>query len=135
MLIGSIRLSVIIFILLYLAASASAQCPVMPSGFLCISQEAGNKAAENARLVPALEAKVKVVEEEVAAKDKTIAELKEVNRQNVQDLQGQIDKATAAAAFDRGRAEQCIADKVLWSAIIPVLVQNTRQKTNGIKVF
>jgi hypothetical protein len=107
----------------------------MPAGTVCISQSAANVAMANSRELAATKEKVAVLEEGLREKDKSIQELKDVNQKNVLDLTIQLSKVTAEAALEKGRAEQCNADKVLWSAVIPVLVQNTRQKTNGIKIF
>lgn len=124
----------VIFIALC-AWSASAQCPVMPAGTICLTQEAANVAASNARENAALKEKIAVLEEGLKGKDASIQELKDTNHKNVLDLTTRLSKVTAEAALEKGRAEQCNADKVLWSAVIPVLVQNTRQKTNGVKIF
>lgn len=132
MLTRTIGLSVIVF---GLSIAASGQCPVMPDGFICISQAAANVAAANSRENTALKEKVVVLEEGLKEKDKSIQELKDTNQKNVLDLTNQLSKVTAEAAFEKGQVTQCNADKVLWSAVIPVLVQNTRQKTNGIKIF
>lgn len=132
------KLPVIIAALLILwplSAFSQARCPVMPSGFLCISQEAGNIAVQNARLVPALEAKVMAQEQGLSEKDKSIQELKDTNQKNVLDLSAQINKVTADWAFEKGKNTALEADKVLWTAVIEVLVKNSRQKTNGIKIF
>jgi hypothetical protein len=107
----------------------------MPTGFLCITQSAANVAAANSRENAALKEKIAVLEEGLKSKDVSSQELKDANQKNVLDLTNQLSKVTAEAALEKGRAEQCNADKVLWSAVIPVLVQNTRQKTNGIKIF
>lgn len=107
----------------------------MPAGTICITQAAANAAAASARENAALKEKIIVLEDGLKAKDASIQELKDANSKNVLDLTNQLSKVTAEAALEKGRAEQCNADKVLWSAVIPVLVQNTRQKTNGIKIF
>lgn len=117
------------------AVDAYSQCPVMPHGFICISQDAANVAMANSRELEATREKVAVLEEGLKQKDVSIQELKDANHKNVLDLTNRIGVVTAEAALEKGRAEQCNADKVLWSAVIPVLIQNTRQKTNGIKVF
>jgi hypothetical protein len=130
--ISAIGLSVIF---LFAAGAYGQQCPVMPAGTVCISQSAANVAMANSRELAATKEKVAVLEEGLREKDKSIQELKDANQKNVLDLTIQLSKVTVEAALEKGRAEQCNADKVLWSAVIPVLVQNTRQKTNGIKIF
>ena len=120
---------------LYLAAIVGAQCPIMPPGFLCITQEAGNVVAQNARELAAQREKNAVLESALVEKDKTITELKETNRNNVEDLTGRLVTVTAEAAHEKGRRVQLEADKVFWAEIVKVAITNTRQKTNGIKVF
>jgi hypothetical protein len=107
----------------------------MPPGLLCITQTAGNNAAANARELEAQRQKVAVLEDALRQKDVTIAEWQETNRKNVEALTGQVTKATAEAAFEKGRNAELVADKVFWTEIIKLAVQNTRQKTNGIKIF
>lgn len=107
----------------------------MPPGFLCITQAAGNQAASNARELAATKEKVTVLENALVEKDKSIAELKDVNNKNVLDLTAQLNKVTADWAFEKGKNTALEADKVLWTAVIEVLVKNSRQKTNGIKIF
>jgi hypothetical protein len=104
-------------------------------GLLCITQTAGNNAAANARELEAQRQKVAVLEDALRQKDVTIAEWQETNRKNVEALTGQVTKATAEAAFEKGRNAELVADKVFWTEIIKLAVQNTRQKTNGIKIF
>lgn len=133
MLTRTFGLSVILIALF--SASAYAQCPAMPAGTICITQAAANVAAANSRENAALKEKIAVLEEGLKAKDASIQELKDLNSKNALDLTNRLSAVTAEAALEKGRAEQCNADKVLWSAVIPVLVQNTRQKTNGIKIF
>jgi hypothetical protein len=126
----------IIFWLCFAVGVTNAQtCPPMPPGLLCITQTAGNNAAANARELEAQRQKVAVLEDALRQKDVTIAEWQETNRKNVEALTGQVTKATAEAAFEKGRNAELVADKVFWTEIIKLAVQNTRQKTNGIKIF
>jgi hypothetical protein len=111
-----------------LVSSSNAQCPPMPAGTVCLTQAAANVAAANSRENVALRQKIAVVEEEVKAKEQTIRELKDAHAKNTIDLVGQMNKATAEAAFERGRAEQLIADKVFWSKIVEAAINNTRKK-------
>lgn len=131
---SALRLSIILGVL-FVASNVGAQCPVMPKGFICISQDAANVAVANSRENVVLKEKVTVLEAGLAEKDKSIQELKDVNQKNVLDLTGQLNKVTADWAFEKGKNTSLEADKVLWAAVIEVLVKNSRQKTNGIKIF
>lgn len=102
---------------------------------VCLSQSAANVCAANSRELVALREKVAVLESALVEKDKSIQELKDANHKNVLDLTTQLNKITADWAFEKGKNTSLEADKVLWSAVIEVLVKNSRQKTNGIKVF
>lgn len=132
MLTRTIGLSVII---LAAGVAASAQCPVMPQGFICLSQSAANVAAANARENVALKDKIAVLEAGLTEKDKSIQELKDVNQKNVLDLTGQLNKVTADWAFEKGKNTSLEADKVLWTAVIDVLIKNSRKKSIGLIAF
>lgn len=122
-------------VFLFFGIAASAQCPVMPSGFLCISQAAGNAAAENARLIPALEGKIAVLEQGLRDKDVTITETREAGRKNVEDLTGRLMTVTAEAAHEKGQRVQLEADKVFWTEIIKLAIQNARKKCAGVSLI
>ena len=102
---------------------------------VCISQNAANTCAANTRELAAIQEKVAILEVALIEKDKSISELKEANRKNIEDLTGQLMKITAEAAQERGQRVQLENDKVFWAEIIKIAIQNTRQKTNGIKIF
>jgi NaMN:DMB phosphoribosyltransferase len=120
---------ILVMMLGLLVASSNAQCPPMPAGTVCLTQAAANVAAANSRENVALKTlKIPQLEEEVRAKEQTIRELKDAHAKNTIDLIGQMNKATAEAAFERGRAEQLIADKVFWSKIVEAAINNTRKK-------
>lgn len=122
-------------VILFCAGYAGAQCPVMPAGTVCITQAAANAAAANAREVVALREKDAVQQEALKQKDVTIAELKDVNAKNVQDLTGQLMKVTAEAAHEKGQRVQLEADKVFWTEIIKIAIQNTRKKCAGVSLI
>ena len=95
---------------------------------VCISQAAANQCAANTRELTAANEKIAVLESALNEKDKTIEELKETNRKNVLDLTNRIDVITAEAAHEKGRRVQLENDKVFWSEIVKVAIQNTRKK-------
>jgi hypothetical protein len=126
----------IIFWLCFAVGVTNAQtCPPMPPGLLCITHTAGNNAAANARELEAQRQKVAVLEGALRQKDVTIEEWKKTNADNVERLTNRIMAVTAEAALEKGRREQLEADKVFWTEIIKVAIANTREKTNGIKIF
>lgn len=114
--------------------SISAQCPTtMPAGTLCITQEAGNKAAENARLIPVLEEKIKVFETIVIPeKDKSIAEIKETAAKNEAALKEQNTKLLTDIAAKTG---QLITYEKIFtrdSAWFEYLIKTSKGKQNGL---
>lgn len=118
--------------LLFLAPSVSAQCPVMPPGFLCISQAAGNAAAENARELAATKNKVTVLEASLVEKDKSIEEVKATAAKNVADLTAENTKILLNTAEKTGQLIKCEAFAVRDGAIIEFLVKNQRSKQSGL---
>ena len=120
----------IAFLLILCPLAAFSQEPTV-----CISQSAANICAANSRELAALKEKVAVLEAALLEKDKSIQELKDVNQKNVLDLTTQLNKITADWAFEKGKNTSLEADKVLWSAVIEVLIKNSRKKSIGIIAF
>jgi hypothetical protein len=114
------------------AYTAHTQCPVMPTGTICLSQEAANKAAENARLIPALEGKIAALEEGLKLKDASIAELRETNRQNIVDLTERIHRTEVSLAEKTGTLIACEASSVRNMAIIDGLLKKRQVKVGLI---
>jgi hypothetical protein len=107
--------------------SAHAQpSAVCPSGLVCLSQEAANKAAENARLIPALEGKIAALEDGMKQKDVSIAELKAVNLQNVADLTARMHRTEVSLAEKTGTLIACEASSVRNMAIIDGLLKKRK---------
>jgi hypothetical protein len=125
----------LLLILAPLYVFSQPKCPVMPTGLLCISQEAGNRAGELARENPALKEKIAVLEQAIIDKQKNYDELKAVKEQNERDLIQANHKTEVQLASATGQIIQLEADKVRWTAVIDILIKNSRQKTNGIKIF
>lgn len=119
-------------LLLGLAGTAQGQCP--PAGCL-ITQEEANVAASNAREVVALRAAVEERTKALAEKDKTIADLKLLNLQNIQDITARLNTVTADLAMEKGQRVQLEADKVFWTEILKVAIQNTRKKCAGVSLI
>ncbi len=107
----------------------------MPQGKLCISQEAGNRAAELARENPLLLAKIAVLEQALKDKDKNYAELQAAKNANEADLKKAVHDTEVKLATATGQIIQLEADRVRWSAVVDVLVKNSRKRSIGIIAF
>lgn len=121
---------IIAFLLILCPLTAFSQEPQV-----CISQTAANQCAANTRELAATKEKVAVLEAALVEKDKTIADLKTLNDKNVQDLTAQLMKVTAEAAHEKGMRVQLEADKVFWTEIIKIAIQNTRKKCAGVSLI
>lgn len=109
---------------------AQAQTPDEPK--VCISQAAANKCAENARVVPALEAKIAELEAGLLLKDKSIAETREAARKNEADLKERLGKTEGELATKTGQLIGSEAMVTRLTAIIDFMLKNGRQKCNGL---
>jgi uncharacterized coiled-coil protein SlyX len=137
-----IRFILMLIAVLLVPYAAASQTDNQPSGNLqsaepkvCISQEAANKCAENARLIPALNEKIAALEAKIKAQDTTIEELKEANRKNVADLTDRLHKTELSLATKTGEVSMCQANDVSNRAIITAMIPMLRQKVVGIKIF
>lgn len=121
------------FIFLFsILSSAQVKCPTMPAGFLCISQEAGNKAAENVRELEATKEKVIVLENSLIEKDKSISEIRATAAKNESDLKEQNSKLLTDVAVKTGQI--IIYEKYFTrdSAWLEFLIKTARGKQNGL---
>jgi hypothetical protein len=112
-----------------LVAHSQTQCP--PT-MVCLSQEAANKAAENARLIPALEGKIAALEDGMKQKDVSIAELRATNLQNVADLTARMHRTEVSLAEKTGTLIACEAASVRNMAIIDGLLKKRQVKVGLI---
>jgi outer membrane lipopolysaccharide assembly protein LptE/RlpB len=110
-------------------------CPEMPTGTLCISQAAGNAAAQNARELAATKDKVAVLEAALADKDKSIAELKAAGERNVVDLTAALHKTEIELATKSGQLIGAEASVTRCTAITDLLLKSVRPKKFGIINF
>lgn len=120
-------LAVIIFIFV-LSVVSQAQCPVMPSGFVCLSQQAANVAAENARELAATKDKVAIVEAGMIEKDKILADTKAEDLKSINDLKAALTKTQTNLGTATGQLIGAEAMNVRLTAIVDVLLKNTRAK-------
>lgn len=112
-------------------------CPVVecPKTLICLTQVEANKVRENAKELEATKEKVVVLEQGLKDKDKSIQDLKDTNAQNVETLKDRVHKAEVDLATATGKIIEMEADRVRWTAVIDVLVKNSRQKKIGINLF
>lgn len=129
------KLIVLISFVFALSAASYGQTVECPAGFVCISQAAANQAAENSRELAATKNKVAVLEQVLAEKDKSIAELKAANEQNVADLKRALHNTEIQLADKTGQLIKTEAQVVQQSAIIDFMLKNGRTKKFGILVF
>lgn len=127
--------AIIILLLVACHSFAGAQTVDCPAGFVCISQQAANVAASNARELEATKAKVTVLEDGLKAKDVSIAELQELNRKNVADLTERIHKTEIELATKTGQLIGCEAQNVEQRAIIQAFLPMLRKKKIGLNIF
>lgn len=127
------QLQLIAVAILALVAGAFAQDPEPPK--ICISQAAANKCAENARVVPALEAKIAELEAGLLEKDKSIAEIREAARKNEAELRAALSKTENELATKTGQLIGAEATITRFTAIIDFMLKNGRNKCGGFTVF
>jgi flagellar motility protein MotE (MotC chaperone) len=103
-----------------------------PAGFVCISQEAANKARENALELQATKEKAVVLETALTEKDKSIAELRETARKNEADLKERLHKTEVELATKTGQLIGAEAERTRLIAITEFLLKHGRVKKYGI---
>mgnify|MGYP001585966195 CR=1 FL=1 len=128
-----------VFALLSACLTANAQSPcdgvTMPAGTLCITQTAGNAAAQLARESALKDEKIKVLESGLVDKDKIIAENKATATKNEADLKAAMHSTEVKLATATGTLIGCEASNVRNLAIIDVLLKNVRPKKIGLINF
>lgn len=102
-------------------------CPT-PPGYVCITQAAGNVAAQNAKELEAQKEKVKILEDGLAAERKSIEELKVLNAKNIADLTLRINELSIQLADATGRLAEKDNTIIRQTATIEVLARNSRKK-------
>ncbi len=116
--------------------SVSAQvnnCPVpMPVGTVCLSQEAANRAAENARIRPQLEEKNRVLEAALVEERKNTKQAQDVGVKNADDLKDVVKRTEIEFARTGGQLIECQGERTRLIGMTEVLVKNTRPKKIGL---
>jgi hypothetical protein len=127
------KLSVVFIAVFAISAAAqSIQCPQMPPGFLCITQEAGNRAAQLAREAAAKDAKIIALEESLTLKDVSIKEIQDTAAKNIADLKDANTKVLISLSASTGELIGARAEIVRQTATIQFLLTNGRKKCNGL---
>jgi hypothetical protein len=126
------RLILILFVVLLLAFTASAQTDDKP---ICISQAAANACRDNAALVKAQAEKIAALEESVKARDAAIDDLKRLNGTNVAQLTDRLHQTELQLATKTGELIAKDAIVVRLNAIVDVLLSRTRKKSIGLIAF
>lgn len=118
------------FVFLFgISVSAQTQCP---QGFICITQEAANKAAENAKLVPQLQEKNKVLEEQVEVEKGNVKLAQETAKKNEEQLIDRLHKTEIELARTNGQLTAKEAELVRLSAWFDFVMKNGRVKKVGL---
>ena len=122
------------FVFLFSASMFAQQpkCPVMPAGFLCITQEAGNQAKQDKIDNSLLKEKIAVLEAGMLEKDKSIAQIQKTADENTKKLEGTIHDGDVKLAEKTGQLIKCEAFAVRDAALIEYLVKNQRSKQQGL---
>ncbi len=102
---------------------------------VCISQNAANVCAANSRELTAIREKVLILEQSLKDKDTSIEELKTLNRTNVADITNALHETEIRLATATGQIIQLEADRVRWTAVVDVLIKNSRKKSIGLIAF
>lgn len=131
---GADRLSIAVIAVLFLFAigARAQQCPVMPVGFLCITQEAANAAAANARELVATKEKAAVLEAALAEKDKNTDEIREAARKNEAELKDRLHQTEVELANKTGQLIGAEASITRCLAVQEVLLKFARPKKIGL---
>lgn len=107
----------LIIVLIAGCATAMSQTQECPSGMVCISPEAARKALQDSDTVEAQKVELK-------AKD-----------QAIEDLRKELNAMRVEFARVSGEKSQLEQDRVRWTAIIDILIKNSRKKSIGFIAF
>lgn len=132
-----LRLTIIILSILFLAGiSTNAQCPVMPAGFLCITQEAGNQAKANKDELNALKTeKIPALQEQVKVEQENVKKAQDTDKENqIKAANKLLDMSTKNGELV-GENVQLKATLNILVTILDVAIKNSRAKKNGVFNF
>lgn len=114
-----------------ISGTAQSTCP---TGFICLTQEQANIAAQNAKDVVLQKAQIVVRDDALKEKDKSIQEVKDTAAQNVADITARLHASENALATSTGQLIGSEAEKVRLLAIIDALLKMTRKKCLPLSV-
>lgn len=118
-----------------LTAVTLGQVAGCPQGYVCLTQEAAQRAVENARLRPLLEEKVTALESSVAAKEADLKETRETARKNEADLRQALNETTVKYATTAGELIATKAEVTRQAVTIEFLLKNGRNKCGGLTMI
>lgn len=126
------RLLVTIALSVLFATAAAGQCPTMPQGYLCITQAAGNVAAENARELAATKDLVTELRAALKTKDQNTEEIKAAAKENETALLNRLMKVTTDYGTAQGQVIELKAANTEKTMQINVLLNQTRKRCGVI---
>lgn len=127
------RLIIVLGFVFTFSIGGYSQCPTMPTGFLCITQAAGNQAAEDRRVRKVLEEEVVPgLKASVAEEKDNVVKAQKTGADNQAKLEAQIHKTDVDLAEKTGQLIKCEAFAVRDASMIEFLVKNQRSKQNGL---
>lgn len=109
--------------------SQQVQCP---QGYVCITQEAANKVAENVRELQATKEKVTTLENALELEKKNTKEVQETAKKNEDDLKDRIHKTEIELAGTKGQLISKEQELVRLVAQFEFLLKNGRVKKVGL---
>lgn len=118
----------ILFIAVLFTVAVSCQVPECPPGYVCITQAAANRAAENARLVPVLEQSVTDLKAQLVEKDKSTDEIRKAGEENVRDLKAENTRLISEVSVKTGQLVGSEAMVTRLTAIVDFMLKNGREK-------
>jgi hypothetical protein len=103
-------------------------CPAMPVGTLCITQQAGNEAAQNKRELEATKAENAILTQTLNDRDADIKKLQDANTKNVADLTERIHRTEVDDATKTGQLINAEAEIQRLTVMTHFLLTNGRKK-------
>lgn len=124
-----ILITIIFFMTPVIALSQTVECP---PNLICLSQEAANKARDNALELKAVKDKVVVLEQALKLKDQSIEELTATMRRNDADLKEALKKTEIELGLKTGQLIARESEVVRQSQIIQAMIPMLRKKKIGL---
>lgn len=122
----------LIFIFVCCLSASGQDCP---PNMICLNQQQANIAAENARLRPELENKIKVLEEALTAEKQNTADVRATAAKNEADLKERLKITEIELSFEKGKNVGLASENVSQRAIITAFLPMIRKKCNAAIVL